>query len=1197
MSAISLTAGQAAAVETGGGQVLVSAAAGSGKTRVLVERLMRRLEAGADVDDFLIITYTNAAAAELRGKILDAIMERIDEAPGDLRLRREAGLVGRARIGTIHSFCAAVIRENAHALGLAPDFRIADESEAGLIRQAALEDTLEELYASGDAGFFALADTMGAGRDDSALASVILDTYAKLLSHPSPARWVEEQKRALKLGDVSDAGETVWGRAVMDRAREAAAYWREQFERLLDEAARDGKVEKGYGASFRATYESLCRFERALEGTWDRAREASDIQFPPGRLSGYEELKAVRSACKKAMEKISGLFWDDSARALSDMGAVAPGMRALFDAVLLFDKHYGEAKRHRGVLDFSDQEHFALKLLVDPDTMGPTGTAREIGERFAEIMVDEYQDVNAIQEAILTAVSREGRNIFAVGDVKQSIYRFRLADPTIFLKKYMTFSDHGDAGEGEPRRVVLSKNFRSREGILEAVNFIFANTMSVRLGELDYTEREYLYPGADFPETGEPEVELDVVDLRDPDEEETDGGAFEDRSEAEAAFAAERIRQLLTDGVLSDGAGGVRPVRYSDIAILMRSPGPVFARWQQVFAAFGIPLTSERSSEFFAEEEVSLALSMLSVIDNPRQDIPLISTLRCPVYGFTAQELGEIRLYDREGDFWSALVKAGGENSHCRQFLEELEGFRAAAADMTADELIWHVYGRTGLLAVVSAMSDGYRRRENLMLLLELARSCEGAGYKGLFGFMTWVRRLREQGKGPEGVTRASENAVTVMSIHKSKGLEFPIVILAGLTRQFNTRDTRSRLLIHPDLGPGPKLTDTDRGIEYNTLARRAVAEKLRSELLSEELRVLYVGMTRAREKLIMLATFADAEKQVSRLANMPLPVPPEVLRSASSPAEWILMPALRRPESGAIRFGAPNIPCGTAGKPWLVRLVTPPEGPDVGEEPAAPEKRPDLPVTEELRVRLEYVYPYPDAVRMPSKVTATELKGTYASREAAEEAAGLAEGVEAPAEGVTDPGAGADRAERKKPTGRPAFMEGKRGLTAAQRGTAVHVVMQFASYAECLTPDGAAGEVERLRAMGTVTDEQAAAVDPRLISGFFATEPGRLVLGAEKVYRELKFSLLVDSGDLPGFAPGEKVLLQGVVDCCVETGGKLTVIDFKTDWVTPQNLNERAAFYKGQMDAYSLAMERVLGKPVERRLLCFLTAGRSVEV
>ncbi len=1172
-----LTKEQLAAVEDRGGQILVSAAAGSGKTRVLVERLMRYLEAGEDIDRFLIITYTNAAAAELRGKILDALYEKIGADPGNLATRRQAELLRRAHIETIHGFCTGVIRENAHVLGIQPDFRVADEAETRILKDQALSELLDELYDSGDKDFYALADTMGAGRDDSALTEVILDTHVKLLSHPSPEAWVEKELELLALHDVTDIGRTVWGRVIMERAKDSADYWIDEMEYLVDEAAQDPAVEKGYGVSFRGTLESLKAFRTSLDGSWDEAKAASDIAFPPGRLSGYEELKEVRLRCKREMLKISSLFWDSSEKALADMRAAAPASTALLRTVLRFDELYGEAKRRRGALDFSDLEHMALRVLTDAEGR-PNERARQISGRFTEIMVDEYQDVNLIQETIFGAVSRDGENIFTVGDVKQSIYRFRLADPTIFLRKYLSFPDAENAATGEPRKIVLSNNFRSRAGILDAANFIFKNCMSAGLGDLDYTEREHLRPGAAKPETAEPEVELDLIDLAGDDDEEAP-----DKSGAEALFAAGRIRELVDRARIPDENGEARPVRYGDIAILMRSPRAALPVWERVFARCGIPLATDQPTDFFTCHEVSLTISILSVIDNPRQDIPLISVLRSPLFGFTSQELAQIRLYDREGDFWQALTAASEENEKCAGFVEWLYRARRAAPDMTAEEILWYVYGETDLPAHVAAMPEGQKRRENLMFLLELAHTSESSGYRGLFGFLSWLRRLRERDDGVEKPGAAPGNAVRIMSIHKSKGLEFPIVFLGELTHRFNTEDTRARLLIHPELGVGPKLTDTERRLEYATVARRAVAEKLRRETLSEEMRVLYVAMTRGREKLIMLVTSADAGLFVSKLTNTPLPAPPELLRGCQSMAEWIMIPALRRPESDGIRFGIPNVPCDTVGAPWVMRLVDkgslhmPEKDEAVSPEAATPE------AAGELRERLEYVYPHLSATLMPSKLTATELKGAYKDEEANEEAVGLEE--EKPPE-----------IEVRAPV-RPRFMEGREGLTPAQRGIAVHTVMQYARFDKCLTYEGAKGEVERLRAMRTISDEQAKAVDPGIISRFFASEPGELILSAEKLWRELKFSILASSGELPGLEPGEKVLLQGVVDCCAQRDGKLTVIDFKTDYVTPESVNERAEYYAGQLRAYSLALQKMLNKPVERAIVCFLTAGWHIDV
>ncbi len=1200
---------QREAIENEGGRLLVSAAAGSGKTKVLVERLLRHVDAGEDVDRFLVITFTNAAAAELRERVMDALFDRVAADPANLRLRAQAGLLNRAHIGTIHSFCSSVIRENAHTLRLPPDFRVADEKEARILKETTLSDLLDELYAEDDPEFNALADIMGAGRDDSGLVKVILDTHMKLLSHPSPEKWVERQLKALELEGVADAAETIWGRDLMDGTLVSVRWWIKTFGDILASCGGDAKFMRGYGNSMRETLAGLTKLEKALQRSWDETREAiSGIQFPRASAApGFEREIALRNACKCFVQKLPDLYWDDSEKAIGDMKTMAPVMRSLLRTVLRFDKEFGDVKRKRGVLDFSDQEHMALRLLADPETGAPTAVARELSERFSEIMVDEYQDVNEIQETIFNAVSREGRNIFTVGDVKQSVYRFRLADPTIFLRCYETFKDAGKAGDGEPRKVTLSRNFRSKPAILEGVNFVFENLMSRGLGELDYGPKERLYPPEGEEPDGEMRVELNLLGVRKPEITGTrakksapepstsdEGEEAADRQTAEALFAARRIKEMVGRETVTDGNGVRRPLTYGDIAILMRSPRPVQAKWEQVVAAEGVPLSAVQPTSFFGEQEVSLALSMLSVIDNPRQDIPLITVLRCPVYGFTADELANIRLFDKTGDFWSALTKAAEKTEKCKKFVDELNELRTLAPDMTADVLLWAVYTKTRLFAVVSAMPSGQERRENLMLLLETARKSEEAGYRGLFGFMTWVRMLQARGDGLETEPRNTENRVTLMSTHKSKGLEFPVVILAGLTRRFNNEDARARLVIHPDLGPGPKLTDLTRRLEYNTIARRAVNERLRREMLSEELRILYVAMTRPKERLILLCSYTNAYVGVKRSANLPLPVPAELLLPMQSPAEWLLAAALRRPECDRVRFGLPNEPCAVKGAPWRVELIEPDWFGD-GEKPQekeSGEETPPQPPSPELAARLEYVYPYMGAAAMPSKVTATELKGSESTASAVEEARSLIGTAEEEPEKAPAAPSFKPAARTYEPPA-PSFMEGCGGLTPAQKGVAAHMVMQYADYKKCLTTQGVKDEIDRLYKNAILTREQALAVRPENISRFFTTMPGKLILSAEKLYRELKFSLLVDSEEIPGFAAGEKVLMQGVADCCVEKNGRLTVIDFKTDHVTDANIKERDAYYAGQLEAYAVALRRIFGLPVERKILCYLTAGK----
>jgi len=1175
MSRFQLTPEQQCAVENTGGPLLVSAAAGSGKTRVLVERLLRRVmdDAACDVDDFLVITFTNAAAAELRSRILDELTERMADEPGNLRLRRQAELCGRAHFETIHSFCAGVIRENAQLAGVSPEFRVADDNEAKALQAETLSDVLETLYDSGDEAFRELADTMGAGRDDSQLEAIILDTYGKLMSHPYPERWMAQQLEQLAAERVTDAAETVWGRAILTRLQARAAYLERRTEALLERMAEEPPFQEKYGPDVEHILASLRRFRTAAETGWDRAREAAAFTYVGGRVAGYDDLKSERTAIKKEMDKFSETLYEPSEKLLADMAQVEPRIRALFGAVQAFAAGYAERKRRRGVLDFSDQEHMALAILVDGETGEPTDTARETAKRFREIMVDEYQDVNAIQELIFNAVSREGNNVFMVGDVKQSIYRFRLADPTIFLRKYGAFADAAEARDGEGRRVILSGNFRSRKGVVDAVNFLFSNVMSEEFGEMAYTEREALHAEAAYADNGEPCFELDVIDMHSDDEEGDDA----DKTATEAAFVAGRIRELVPAMRVSDGSGGLRPAAYGDVAVLLRSAKGKLGAYAAALTAAGIPVAVDTRADFFATVEISVTISLLAVIDNPHQDVPLVAVMRSPLFGFTADDLASIRAGCREGDLYDAVKKAAEQDARCRDFVDRLNAFREAAPDKSVGEFLGYIAEETGLFAAVSAMQGGARRRADLMLLLDYARNFEATGAKGLFSFVAYLRRLRDENEAvtaeaiPETV-----NAVRIMTVHRSKGMEFPIVFLADTAKLFNYEDNKKPLLIHKELGVGARFTDRKRRIEYPTLARRAIDQRLKDEMKAEELRVLYVAMTRAREKLIMTAAVANAEKTIAPLADGPLPVPPQRAADAKSMLEWVLLASLRRPDCAPLRFGADAIPAETEGEAWQVRLV---KAADVTKTAAAAAELPaeEETVPLELAERFAYVYPYSGMEGVPSKVTATALNGSVKAAETAEDA---------------------EPALRKRvfePV-RPGFMEEVRRMTPAERGIATHTVMQYAELEACVTERGAAEEIERLRAMGTITDEQAKTVRPEVIAGFMNSDLGQRIRRADRVWRELKFSLLADSEQL-GYPAGEKILLQGVVDCCIEEQGGLTVIDYKTDYVTRDMLAEKTAYYAGQLGAYAMALERMMGMPVREKHLYFLTAGLSAAV
>ena len=1184
--AFQLTEQQAAVVHNRGGALLVSAAAGSGKTRVLVERLLGRVEdEGLDIDRFLVITYTKAAAAELRSRIVEELSQRLSRNPADRHLRRQQTLVYKAQISTVHAFCAQILRECGHMLDVNPDFRLCDEGEAGVLMLRALDEVMDRRYEdiTPDSDFARLVDTMSAGRDDSRLVQIVLDIRGRVQSHPDPAAWLDQQEAAFSLEGVTDAGDTPWGKLLLEDAAAQARYWLGRMAAALEDCACDPSLDANYAPTISATMAGLQAF---LDGTaqgWDAAAAALPIPFPPaGRKKmtecpeAAERVKSVRNRCKKRLEKLADGFSDDSAGLLSDMAAVYPAVRGLFALVKDFEKAYAAEKERRGVLDFSDLEHMAVRLLAGEDG-APTPLAKQWAARYDEIMVDEYQDTNAVQNAIFSAISREGKNLFMVGDVKQSIYRFRLADPTIFLEKYRTFAPYETAGEGEPRRIILSKNFRSRAQVLEGANFIFRGIMSRSFGEMDYTADEALYPGAAYPEGADYAVELDALDLSagGGDEDGEERGEKAPRDLLEARFLAGRIRELKDGGFpVSDGEGGTRPAGYGDMVILLRSPNAVLHHYARALGERDIPWEADAGGDYFETTEVSVALSLLQIVDNPRQDVPLLSVLRSPVYGFTADRLAVLRSASPDTDFYAALVKGAEEGgADCAAFLAELADLRFRSGDRNSHQLLWQIYDRTNLLGIFGAMDEGEKRQGNLLALCELARQFEAAGHKGLFGFLTYLTRLRDNGGKLAAPQAAREGGgVRILSIHKSKGLEFPIVLLAGLTRRLNRDDMQRPILFHPRLGVGPKRLDTERMIEYPTLARRAVARQLEYEMMAEELRLLYVAMTRAREKLILSCALCQ------------------------SVGQWVLLPVLTRPDAVAIRRAADYpLPVAAAdlGPDWDIRwvdgggLLQPPER----KAAALPEHGEEKPVGDLTSV-LTWRYPHAGDVEIPSKLTATQLKGRELDREAAQEA-----GAEFPLP-QGEPEEPAAPAGKRAALRRPRFAEEEFGLTPAQKGTALHLVMQYIDFERAGTEEQVKAEIARLVAGAYITPEQGEAVDPAKIAAFFRSPLGRELMDSVSLRREFKFSILVPAADYcPGAGEGEQVLLQGVVDCCFETLEGITVVDFKTDRVSRRTVGERAEAYRPQLEAYSRALEEMTGRPVVRRALWFFALDQAVEV
>ena len=1187
MGDIQLTPQQLGAVEDRGGSLLVSAAAGSGKTKVLVERVFAYLrEEHCHIDDFLIITFTRAAAAELRSKLAAELARRVAAEPENGHLRQQMFRVYQADIKTVDGFCASLLREHVHLLepvdgrSLTPDFRILDESECTLLKERALEQALEHFYQrieQGDEGCRLLAETLGFGRDDRGLALLVPEVHAKLQSHPYPEKWLAQAAEGWRELPQRLA-DSVYGRTIMDDTVRRALYWAGRLERAARDMEGCQPVFDAYADRFLEAAAQLREYETAAQKGWDEMSRV-DVTFRKlGAVRGEENgdskaaAKAVWDKCKAAVKKLSAPYQTAESELLDDLRAIAPAMEALLELTADFDRRFQAEKVRRNAMDFSDQEHYAVRLLAGEDGT-PTELGEQVSHRYREIMVDEYQDTNEVQNCIFRAVSRQGENIFAVGDVKQSIYRFRLAEPGIFLEKYRTYLDAEDAAPGQPRRRVLSRNFRSRREILDAANFVFAAIMSREMGELDYTEEQYLHFGAAYyPDAPERETEFHYLSVEDTPEQRFD------RAEAEARFTARRIRQLLDGGFpVRGGDGELRPVEPEDIVILMRSPSARLAVFTAALEREGIPCDGGESEDFFSAMEIAVVLSLLEIVDNPRQDVPLIAVLRSPLVGMSADRLAEIRALQPEGDYYEALCQDEGEDAQA--FLSLLRELRHASREMAADKLLWYCYDRCRVEAIFGAMADGAQRQARLTALYDYVRRLVQSGRTGLFDCVSHLRRLLENGDAPAITAARASGGVRIMSVHKSKGLEFPVVVLADLNRSFNRQDLDRPVLVHPQLGVGAERVETERRIRYDTVSKSALALTLEREAKAEELRILYVAMTRAQEKLIMVCSRKNPEKHLRELAALTeLPVPPEAVSGANCPGDWLLLALLNTFQASELHGFAGVRPSELTEAPAGVTVhlhriggegtegATSPAEEDTGE---SPDTTPDT-------ASLGFVYGHRAATVTPSKVTATQLKGRAIDEEIAE---------------------GTLPRRRESAPERPRFLQEKRGLTGAERGTAMHLVMQFLPLDTVAEPWAVAEVIDGLRRRRLLTPEQAAALDVPALVRFLASPLAERIRNAPRLWREYRFALLTDAGIYDGDAAGEEMLLQGVADCVFETESGLAVVDFKTDRVQTAEVQQRAEVYRAQLDAYAGALSRILERPVTERILYFFACGEEISL
>ena len=1175
MAELRLTPQQQAVVDDRGGTLLVSAAAGSGKTKVLVDRVMGRiLNEGRNINEFLIITFTNAAAAELRGKIASAISEALARQPENRHLSRQTDLLHLSQISTVHAFCGALIRQYGYLLEVPADFRMMEESERTELLDKVLKEIMDEAYETGGEDFRLLADTLGAGRTDQTLVDLVLKLYSTLQSQPYPQKWLRQQQVSIPEG--AELTETLWGRLLVEDARQRLRWTLARYDWAISVMEGDDLLIPKYLPCFQLQRQQLQGMLTALDGTWAQIGASLTLDQPRASVRGYpdqtllDELKAVKASAKDLVEDLRHIFSRTPESLMEEQNRMAPALRALLGLVSKLDLRFTAEKRRKNLLDFSDQEHLAIRLLVHPERGTPTDTAREVAAGFCEIMVDEYQDSNRVQELIFTAIAAPGDiNRFLVGDVKQSIYGFRKAEPAIFLEKYRRFTPADQAEQGSPRKLVLSRNFRSRPEILSAVNQVFAGVMSEAVGDLDYGPEERLYPGLpEYPEVPGPCVELHVLELQKDSEQERT------KYQREADWTALRIARLLKEQTPVRDKDGLRPVRPEDIAILFRSRDAISVYARSLNRA-GIPVASDEGEDLFEAPEVKVLVDLLRVLNNPHQDIPLLAVLCSPVFRLSNDQLAVIRGGSGRSRFYDAMETC--QEPWCQRALEKLNSLRTKAAELSADALVWMLLHETGLLAAYSAMEGGARRRENLLTIYQLARKTAAGGHLFLYQLLKTLERTAAAGTLS---TAASSQGVILTTMHKSKGLEYPVVILADLSRRFNFQELQKPALFDSDGGIGAKITDTELRLRYPGLCYEAISRKKRRELLSEELRILYVAMTRPKDYLIMTYASEYTASALSRLrAGAGNPAEPWCAAGVGCIGDWVMLAALGRAESGALFAvcSRPKCQLYVSDAPWQVTYepleqVELPK--NVWIQPRETATVQTIPSPEQLRLRLQWQDPHRAASQTPSKLTATQLKGRDKDTEAAE---------------------GAQVQTRVPQLRRPEFILEKRGLSPTEKGTAVHLFLQYADFACCTDVDGVTSELDRLVDDLYITEQQAQAVRPETVAALFQSPLGQRILTAKELVREYKFSMLVDADTYYPGVEGEQVLLQGVVDAAIVEEDGLTVIDFKTDRVTADSAGERAETYRGQLETYRMALERIFRRPVKEMVLYFLTVGKAV--
>lgn len=1236
---VSWTTEQQQVIDLRNRNILVSAAAGSGKTAVLVERIVKIItdkNHPVDIDHLLIVTFTNAAAAEMRERIGNAIEKALDEQPGNEHLLRQLTLIHNAQITTIDSFCLYVVRNHFHEIDLEPNFRIGDEGELKLLREDVLGRVLEQNYEEPSEAFSDFVEGYASGRTDAALNEMILQLYEFSRSYPWPEKWLDSFVGAYRIETREELDRAEWLAPLTENIcfvlkdceqllKQALAITQQDDGPDMYEKAVQSDLEKYEGLS-RLT--SFCELSGALSDIkYDRLASSRGFEGDPDKL---ELVKSLREQAKDVVKKLCRqYFFCSPEMMIEQLERTEPMLEEVVRLTKQFADEFAAAKRRKNLVDFHDVEHFALQILVDEETEKAKKTAEEFRDTFEEIMIDEYQDSNEVQETLLRSISREERgenNIFMVGDVKQSIYRFRLARPELFMKKYDSYS----LEESTTQRIDLHKNFRSREEVLTCTNDIFYKIMARSLGNVEYDAEAALYPGASYPVSADFIPEILLADSNDELLEDTE---LSDKKTLEAKIVAEEIRHLMkTQPVTDKATGELRAARYSDIVILLRSLSGWADSLVEVLNGNGIPAHTVSSTGYFSTVEVQTVLSMLRLLDNPRQDIPMAAVLRSPMAGLTDEELAVLRLEDGSVPFHEAVLELAeglyeedgqkeisdseadrkqGRNADEKtenhieitahrkllKFYKKYKQLRQLVPDTPIHELIEIILRETGYGHYVAAMPAGNRRTANLNMLLEKAAAYEKTSYKGLFHFVRYIDELQKYDVdfGEADMVGENEDVVRIMSIHKSKGLEFPIVIVSGMGKNFNKQDTRSKMVLHPELGIGLDYMDGKKRIKSPTIAKKAIAKQIDLENLGEELRVLYVALTRAKEKLILTGTLKDAAEKLefyrqqanlSKAADRPLSY--LTREGASGYLDWILPAVLSYGDKYPVRIVE-------AAELVLDEVENQLEQNENLTERIEEIEAADTQLVGQLKQRFLQRYPYQVDVLRKNKYSVSELKHrAMRERFEAEQEETVPAFLEEPATPTI-----------------PLFIQREESVEqetpnrGALRGTAVHRVMECYDFA---SEKSVHEQMEAMEKEEKITADMRALVKEQIVADFVSSETGRRMALAQcggALYREKPFVMGFTEEELEnyGFGVGSNTdsceniyektdsdqekeeqkkvrheedltLIQGIIDVFwIEKDG-IVLLDYKTDRV--QQAKELIDRYATQLKLYADALERV---------------------